>query len=105
VNLMKEILSNLVSLKELLELLAIPLIKEKVEKLASTSQRRKMWILSNGENSTRGIAQKVKVSNRSIRYFVNEGRKAGIIITVKRGYPKRKIDYIPEDWKEFQESL
>lgn len=86
-----------------MQLQAVPLIKDKIEKVASTPQRRKMWILSDGENSSSEIAKKVKVSKRSVRYFMNEGKKAGIIIVVKRGYPKRKIDYIPENWKELEE--
>lgn len=82
-------------IKEILELQNMPLIEKKILQLASTTERKNMWMLSDGKNSSSDIAKKVGVSARSVRYFVEEGKKKGLLVIEKRGYPKRKFEYIP----------
>ena len=91
---------SLSSIRKILEIQARPALIKELEAFASTSERRKMWILSNGELSNEEIAKKVGSTLRTVQYFVQEGRSAGLIVMAKRGFPKRAIDLLPKEWKE-----
>jgi len=57
-----------------------------------------MWALFNGLLNTEEIAKKVGVTQRAVQIFVKELRAKEWVVTKKRGYPKRRFDYIPSDW-------
>lgn len=88
------------TVKLLLEIQTRPTLTAELNSLASTSERRKMWILSSGELTTTEIAAKAGVKSRAVQYFVEEASKSNLLAVPKRGYPKRLVDYIPENWKE-----
>jgi len=94
---------NLISIRKLLELQAKGEIEKELGEIASTPERRKMWILCTGELSTEQISKKSKTSDRTVQYFVKDGIRAGLLGLKKRGYPKRLIDLIPASWKEVDE--
>jgi predicted transcriptional regulator len=50
-------------------------------------------------NSTSEISSRVGVSQRAVQIFVNELQAKDLITMERRGYPKRKYDYIPSDWE------
>ena len=94
-NLFKEILLILSDIRDLLVLQSEAVLEKRIKKLASTPERRKMWILCDGNNSSRKITEEVGVSGRLVHNFIDDGTKMGIIAG-KRGFPKRKFDYIPQ---------
>jgi hypothetical protein len=94
---------NLIVIRKLLELQAKGEIEKELGEIASTPERRKMWILCTGELSTEQISKKSKTSDRTVQYFVKDGVRAGLLGLKKRGYPKRLIDFIPAGWKETDE--
>ena len=75
-----------------------------LELVASTSERQEMWRLCDGTLSNEEIAKKVGMSLRTVQYFVQEAEKKELVLSVKRGYPKRNEDYneIPSEWKPYK---
>jgi predicted ArsR family transcriptional regulator len=95
----ERIYEELIKIRELLERLARKELKEDLEKVATTKERRKIWALCDGMTSTSEIATKAGVSQRAVQIFLNELQARDLITFEKRGYPKRKYDYIPSDWE------
>jgi len=92
------LLEELSKIRQLLEILTRNALKEELEKIATTDKRKQIWALCNGLRSTKEIARKVGVTPRTVQRFIKELRKADLITIEKRGYPKRRYDYIPSDW-------
>ena len=92
------LLEEVSKIRQLLEMVARDSLKAELEKIATTPTRKRMWALLNGMTSTEEIAKKVNSTQRSVQIFVKELRNADLITMEKRGYPKRKFDYIPAEW-------
>ena len=90
---------ELIKIRQLLERLARKDLKEELEGVATTDERKRIWALCDGLTSTLDIASKTGVSQRAVQIFVNELQDKDLITVERRGYPKRKYDYIPSDWK------
>ena len=88
----------MVRIRELLQIIASDKIKEQVEQLATTDERKKVWALCDGAYSTSEIAERVKISLRAVQIFLKELQDAGLLITERRGYPKRAFDFVPLGW-------
>jgi len=74
-------------------------LKKELEEIATTSERKRMWALFNGFLSTEEIAQRIGVTQRAVQIFVKELLEKDLVAIEKRGYPRRKFDYVPSDWK------
>ena len=92
------LLDELSKIRQLLEILTRNALKEELERIATTSERKRIWALCNGLRSTEEIAKKVGVTPRTVQRFIKELRKVDLVTIEKRGYPKRRFDYIPSDW-------
>lgn len=92
------LLDELSKIRQLLEILTRKALKEELEKIATTDERKRIWALCNGLRSTEEIAKKVGVTPRTVQRFIKELRKVDLITIEKRGYPKRRFDYIPSNW-------
>jgi len=95
----EKIYEELVKIRLLLERLTREEVKEDLESVASTDERKIMWTLCDGLNSTSEIASKAGVSQRTVQIFINELAVKDLVTTEKRGYPKRRYDYVPSDWQ------
>ncbi len=98
--LLREMKTALDAIRRILEIQARPSLKAEVDSLASSSGRRKMWILSDGERKTPDMAKRAGLKLRAAEYFVEDGVRAGLLALPKRGFPKRAVDLIPDDWEE-----
>jgi len=94
-----KILEEISKIRQLVEILAIDALKRDLEKVATTNERKKIWALCNGSLSTEEIAKKVNVTTRAVQIFVKELQKLDLIEFERRGYPKRKVDYVPPEWR------
>ncbi len=103
VSLLREIKTTLEAMRTILEIQARPALKAEINLLASTPERRKMWILSEGTAKTAVLAPKAGLRLRAAKYFVADGRRAGLLIFPIPGCPKRAVNLIPEDWEEVKE--
>lgn len=95
----EKIYEELTKIRHLLEIIARYNLKRELELIATTKERKRMWSLFDGFSSTEEIAQKANVTQRAVQIFVKELLNRDLVTMEKRGYPKRKFDYIPSDWK------
>lgn len=98
-NLLERILTELVEIKQILLLNSREVLKNELNELASTNERKEIWGLLDGLTSTTEISKTVGVSTRTVQFFVSQLEEKELVITEKRGYPKRRMDYIPSDWQ------
>lgn len=90
---------EITTIRQLLEILAKDGIFKEIEKFASTKERVMTWNLLDGELSTSEITDRVKISQRAVQEFIKDLRENGLIISLKRGYYKRKFDYLLPELK------
>lgn len=95
---MEEIREEITKIRTLLEFMARGNLKEELERVATTPGRRRIWALCNGSLSTQEIAEKIGRTQRMVQQFIKELGKLDLIETERRGYPKRRFDYVPSDW-------
>ncbi len=99
ITLLKEISEHLRAIRLLTEIQLRGPVRDELSRLASSLDRRRIWILCDGATTTTEIAKKVGVTNRAVQYFVQDGLKSGLLNVDRRGYPRRTIDWAPPDWK------
>jgi biotin operon repressor len=76
-----------------------------LEMIANTPARKEIWRLCDGTLSNEEIAKKIGITLRAVQYFIQDAEKKGLIITKRRGYPKRNesFDEIPVEWKSYKQ--
>src|SRR2546422_5976379 len=67
-------------------------------KIASTDDRKRMWILIDGVQMSKDIAKRLNVSDRAVNYFLSEAALAGFIENSPRKPPVKQIDFTPPSW-------
>ena len=92
---LRRIEANLEDIRKLIELQTRSVIKQELEKVASTPERKMMWVLCDGNTSTTKIAEALNVSVRAVQYFVHEAQAHDLIKLDKRGYPRRIVEWVP----------
>lgn len=91
-------------LKELRAILKVLLlananyIEKEISKIATTNERKKIWVLIDGKRMPKDIAKETGVTQMAISYFLNAGVVAGLIEYIKNEPPRRIIDYVPAAW-------
>lgn len=95
---LQNLYEEIVKIRKLLEVMLSESLKEELEKIATTAQRRRMWALFDGTVSTEEIARRVGVTQRAVQIAAREFQAKDWVFTERRGYPKRRLDYIPSDW-------
>ena len=89
-----KLFEEITTIRQLLEILAKDGIIKEVEKVASTKERKMAWNLLDSEFSTSEIADRVDISQRAVSEFIKDLRENGLVLSLKRGYYKRKFDYL-----------
>jgi DNA-binding CsgD family transcriptional regulator len=104
IELLGKISDDLHSIRLLMTRLSRDSFAKDLEAVASTSERQEMWRLADGSRNTEEIAKGAGASIRSVQYFLQDAEKRGLILYIKRGYPKRAdyFDEIPSTWKPFK---
>ena len=93
-----QLLQELRAIKKILLLANSEIIEGELSKIATTDERRRIWVLIDGERTVKDLAKEVKVTERAVHYFLSALRAAGFI-EYTRGKPPRKIlDYVPPSW-------
>ena len=90
---------EITTIRQLVEILAKDGIIKEIEKVASTKPRKMAWNLLDSELSTSEIADRIKISYRAVSDFIKDLRENGLVLTLKRGYYKRKFDYLLSEQK------
>ena len=92
-------ISELRKISRLLTLAYSERIEAELSKIASTDERKKMWVLVDGKNMPKDIARAAGVkSDRAVNYFLSQAASAGFVSNPPRIPPVRSIDYVPPTW-------
>ncbi len=102
--LLQTVIAKLDGIYRLLEIQNRSLLEAAVRKVATTKERRKAWILSDGQRKNEEIARLSGAALRTVQQFVQDAERSGLMDTSKRGFPRRRYEVIPEEWTaELQE--
>jgi len=94
------VLEELKRISKILTLAHGELLEKELSKIATTDERKEIWVLIDGVKLPTDLAKDVGVSVRSINRFLAMAEKAGLIENPWGKPPKRKIDYVPAKWVE-----
>lgn len=75
-------------------------VEKELEKIASTDERKKIWVLIDGRRLPKDIANDGKVGERTVNYFLSAASAARIVEYSKGKPPVRTLDYVPPSWIE-----
>ncbi len=75
-------------------------VEKELSKIATTNDRKKMWVLMDGKRMPGDIAKETGVTAMAVSIFLNAG-VAAELVEYQRGEPPRRIlDYVPPGWIE-----
>jgi len=94
------VLRELQKISKLLILANAPVIQKELENLATTDERKKMWILMDGKRMPKDIADQVGVTAMAVSYFISSAVAAGLVDYSQGAPPRRMLDYVPPVWIE-----
>lgn len=98
--LLLEIKEEVSLIRRYLEFQITDFVKEELDKIASTHERKMIWMSLDGTMTTQGIAEEVGISIRAVQYFIKQLRELNLIAEKKKGYPQRRIDIFPSKWEK-----
>ncbi|MFH2112098.1 MAG: hypothetical protein ABIJ47_12665 [Candidatus Bathyarchaeota archaeon] len=99
------LLEELQAIKFLLTLSNSEVVDTYMNKVISTTTRRKMWTLIDGRRFGNDIAKEVGTSPAAVSYFLTSVQTAGLVKYDSKSPPRRVIDYTPSEWfKEIEEA-
>jgi hypothetical protein len=103
--LLKETKNEISLMRIYLEFQITDFVKNRLKKIASTPERKKIWILLDGTISTNEIAKIAGISPRAVQYFIKELRESNLAMDKERGYSQRRINVIPSEWEEIERAI
>jgi transcription initiation factor IIE alpha subunit len=103
-SLLLEIKEEVSLIRRYLEFQITDFVKEELDKIASTHERKLVWMSLDGTKTTQGIAEEVGISIRAVQHFIKQLRELNLIAEKKKGYPQRRIDIIPSKWEKIRET-
>lgn len=90
---------EIVKIRQLLEMTVKDNLKKELEKILTTKERKMVWALSDGLTDTKTIAKEAGISQRAVQITVRDLQDADFLVVERRGFPKRRFDYVPSDWE------
>lgn len=94
----EETLKALKSILKVLILSNADVIEKELTKIATTNERKKMWVLIDGKRMPKDLATQTGVTQMAVSYFLNACVVAEFV-EYERGEPPRRIlNYVPPDW-------
>lgn len=95
-----DILNELKKTNKLLILAYADKIENQLEKVASSKERKTIWVLLNGTNDNKELSKITKLSIRGIQNILKEYEDCELINNPRGKPATRKIDYVPPSWIE-----
>jgi hypothetical protein len=75
-------------------------VEKELSKIATTNERKKMWVLMDGKKMPKDLAKETGVTIMTVSNFLAAG-VATEFVEYNRGEPPRRIlDYVPPNWIE-----
>src|SRR5213593_4411972 len=94
----EETLRELRKISKILTLSNSTIIEKELAKLASSKERRQMWVYTDGHRDRIQIANEVKVTPQTVGKFLKAGVALGLIEYEAGKPPHRLLDYVPPEW-------
>ena len=95
-----EVLRELRKLSKILLLSNASTVEKELEKVATTKERKKMWVLIDGQRMPKDIAGLIGTTAMSLSRFLNAALAANLIEYKHGEPPQRLLDYVPPAWIE-----
>lgn len=96
----EEILKELRKLSKILILSNGGNLESQIEKYATTPERKKIWVLIDGNRQANDIAQAIGITKRGVDMFLKVLEDASLIERPYNRPPIRIADYVPAGWVE-----
>jgi transcription initiation factor IIE alpha subunit len=94
------VLEELRKISKILTLAHGEAIEKDLSKIATSDERRKIWVLIDGVRTAKEIAREVGINLRSVNRFLSIAARAGLVDNPRGKPPKRTINYVPPSWIE-----
>ncbi len=75
-----------------------PVIEKELSKIASSDDRKRLWISMDGNRMPKDLASLVGVTPMAVSVFLNAGIAASLVEYEKGKPPRRLLDYVPPAW-------
>ncbi len=73
-------------------------IEKELSKIASSNDRKRLWIYMDGKRMPKDLASLVGVTVMAVSIFLNVGVAANLVEYDKGKPPTRLLDYVPPEW-------
>ena len=80
-------------------------IIEYLENVATTTDRKKIWVLIDGNRNSQQIADILNLSKRSVDRFFKLAEDQGLLINPWGQPAKKLIEYTPSEWLDLLEEV
>lgn len=101
-------LKELKKISKILLLTNATFIEKELGKIATSVDRKKMWVLIDSNRTPKQIAEQIGVTASAVRYFLRDAKAADFIEYGESDAPRKILDYVPPSWIELltgQESV
>lgn len=95
-----EELKELKKISKILTLVNAELLDNELAKYATTDDRKKIWIMIDGETMSKDMAESIGISEDGVNKFLKILKMSGLIENPRRQAPKKLLDYVPSSWLE-----
>ena len=87
-------------MSKILTLAYAGVIEKELSKIATTPERKKMWVLMDGKRMPGNIANEAGVTAMAVSTFLSACVAAELVEYKKGEPPRRVLDYVPPSWIE-----
>lgn len=95
---MSDELAELKKISKILTLAHSNAIEGALSKIATTDERKQIWVLIDGNLMSKDIADRIGITKDAVNKFLRMLQRAELIENPPRKPPRRLIDYIPPSW-------
>jgi len=96
----EDIINELKNISKVLILSNSDKITTELEKTATNNERKIIWVLINGINDNKGIAERVGITERSVRRTIKLFEEAELVDNPWGKPARRLLNYVPPAWIE-----
>ena len=95
-----EMLKELKKISKVLMMAHGERLEKQLAKIATTDDRKRIWVLINGELTPEEISKQTGIKTSTIRPYLTILNKAELIQNPYGKPPEKLIDYVPPKWVE-----
>lgn len=96
----EDILKELKKLNKIMTLSNGPNLEAKIEKYATSNNRKKIWVLIDGKKQSDEIAKNIGLTKSAVDIFLKILEDAILVERQFNKPPTRVLDYVPAKWVE-----